>query len=117
MKMFFILVAAFIASLVACVVIGNYSGGALYLYLSDIPASNVSWYTLYNGIHLNYKDKNFVNAVWGCAIAAWIVFLPVLISVITIWTYLRPNNKGLHGNARFANNKEMEKFHYKGDYN
>lgn len=117
MKMFFILAAIFIASVLLCVVVGNYSGGALYFYLAKIPVSNVTWYSLYDGIHLSVKDRNFVNAVWGAALAVWIIFLPVMVTLITIWSYMRPNNKGLHGNARFANNKELERFHYKGDYN
>jgi len=117
MKKFIIWVSVFILAEIMCIIIANYSGGALYLYLAGMPASSVSWDTLYNGVHLPYKHHDFSSAIWGSVLAAWIVFLPVLITIVTIWLYLLPKNKSLYGNARFANNKELEAFHYKGDYN
>lgn len=117
MKKYLIWTVIFIVAVILSVIIGNYSGGALYLYLAGTSASNVTWDTLYNGVHLPYKHPDFSSAIWGSVLAAWIVFIPVLITVVTIWLFLLPKNKSLYGNARFATNKEMEVFHYKGDYN
>lgn len=117
MKNILIWFLLFILASVACVVIGNYSGGMLYLYLADMPLSSVEWSTLYDGVHLPYKHHDFASAIWGSVLAAWIVFLPVFVAIITVWLYLLPKSNSLYGNARFANNKELEPFHYKGDYN
>lgn len=117
MKKFILWASVFIVAEIVCVIIANYSGGALYLYLAGFPARNVTWETLYIGVQLPYKHHDFSSAIWGSVLAAWIVFLPVLITVVTIWLYLLPKNNSLYGNARFANNKELEVFHYKGDYN
>lgn len=117
MKLYLIWAVVFIAAVGLSIVVGNYSGGALYLYLSGMPVSDVLWGTLYKAIRVPYSHPHFTNAVWGCVLAAWVFFLPVLISVITIWMLLLPKNKSLYGDARFASNKELEAFHYKGDYN
>lgn len=117
MKKYLIWAVVFIIAVMLSVVTGNYAGGALYLYLTGVPVINVTWDTLYNGVHLPYKHPQFASAIWGSVLAAWIVFLPVLITVVTIWLFLLTENKSLYGNARFATNKEMEAFHYKGDYN
>lgn len=117
MKLYLIWGIVFVIAAALAVVVGNYAGGALYLYLAGVPVTDVTWETLYNGVHLPYKHPDFSSAIWGSVLAAWIVFLPVLITIVVIWLVLLPKNQSLYGNARFANNKEMEVFHYKGDYN
>jgi hypothetical protein len=113
----FLWIIVFILSVILFSVLGNYAGGALYLHLSGVPATQVTWWTLYEGIHLPFKHHNFASAVWGSVLTAWIVFLPVLIMVIYLWLYFMPKSGSLYGNARFANNKELEVFHYKSDQN
>lgn len=100
-----------------CTIVGNYAGGALYLHQIGMPISQVTWWTLYDGVHLPFNHPNFSSAVWGGVLTAWIFFLPILIVVIVLWLYLMPKKNSLYGNARFANNKELEPFHYKGDIN
>lgn len=107
----------FLLAILLCTAIGNYAGGALYLYLSGVPVSQVTWWTLYNGVHLPFRHPDFSYAVWGSVLTAWIIFLPVLITFIVLWLYLMPKNNSLYGNARFANNRELESLHYRGDYN
>jgi uncharacterized membrane protein len=113
----FLLVILFLLVVVIFAVIGNYSGGVLYLHLAEHPINQVTWWTLYNGVHLPYKHPDFSSAIWGSVLTAWIVFLPVLVVVVVLWLHFIPKNKSLYGNAKFANNKELEVFHYKGDYN
>lgn len=113
----FVWVVVFLLAVVIFTVIGNYSGGALYLHLAGVPVSQVTWWTLYNGVHLPIKHPDFPSAIWGSVLTAWIIFLPVLVTVVVLWLNFSPKNKSLYGNARFANNKELEPFHYKGDYN
>lgn len=106
----------FIIAVLLCSVIGNYSGGALYLYLSGQGIDSLSWLTLYEAVHLPYKHPDFASAIWGSVLAVWIFFLPVLIAVITIWLYQLQKGEALYGKARFANDKELKPFHYIGDY-
>ncbi|EQB98964.1 hypothetical protein B738_21183 [Photorhabdus temperata subsp. temperata M1021] len=106
----------FLLAVVICTIIGNYSGGALYLYLSSVPVSHVTWWTLYNGVHLPFKHPDFASAIWGSVLTAWIMFLPVLVVIIVLWLHFMPKSS-LYGNARFANDRELEPFHYKGEYN
>lgn len=107
----------FVVAVVICIVIGNYAGGALYLHLAGYSFSEVTWWTLYNGVHLPYRHPEFSSAIWGSVLTAWIIFLPVLVVVVVLWLHFIPKNNSLYGNARFANNRELEVFHYKGDYN
>lgn len=116
MKVFFICIMAFLLGIPFFLVVGNYSGGCLFLYLKSIPVSEVTWWTLYDAAQLPYKHPDFSKAIWGCVLAVWIVFLAVFSAVMTIWLYLLPRNKALYGDARFANDKELASFHYKGDY-
>ncbi|PHM25041.1 hypothetical protein [Xenorhabdus budapestensis] len=116
MKTFFLGITIWILAVVACVVMGNYSGGALHLYLSDVSVSQVTWWSLYHSVHLPFQHPDFASAVWGGVLAAWIAFLPVFVAIIFLWLYFMPKTKSLYGNARFANNRELEPLHYKGDY-
>lgn len=116
MKTFFTWMLIFIIAMIICVIGGNYAGASLYHYLAGKSISSIGWYSLYDGVTLNYKHPDFTSAVWGSILAVWIVFLPVLSAVIAMWLNLLPKKQKLYGNARFANNREMEAFHYVGDY-
>jgi hypothetical protein len=48
-------------------------------------------------------------------VTAAIMFLPVGFALMVFFFRLKPKTT-LHGDVRFANNKELRQFEYKGEY-
>jgi hypothetical protein len=96
-------------------VIGLYAGGAMYLALTYGDWHKVSIYTLLNAGDFSLTNRQKIFLPWSWCITAALTFLPTAMTLIAMLG--RGNtNSALHGNARFANNKELKAFKYKGNY-
>jgi Na+-driven multidrug efflux pump len=52
---------------------------------------------------------------WSWAVTAAITFFPVGVTLLALMGRIKGQDD-LHGAARFANNKELEQFAYRGEY-
>lgn len=116
MKVYIVSAVIFIIALILFSIIGIYSGGALYLYLMNDDVSFVTYKTLYTALHLPFRSAGFANAIWSACLTVWIALLPVFVLIVFLFMHFMKRKESLYGNARFANNKELEPFHYTGDY-
>jgi TRAP-type C4-dicarboxylate transport system permease small subunit len=98
-----------------CFVIGLYAGGAMFLHLTGAQLSSVSWDTLWEARHTPWKDTRVLYLPWSWCMTAAITFLPVGFALMAFFFRLKAKTT-LHGDARFANNKELRQFEYKGEY-
>lgn len=98
-----------------CFVGGVYAGGALFLKLTGSPVSGLTWNTLWDARHLPFTDRRLLFLPWSWCATAALTFLPVCLTLVALWTRLKPRTS-LHGDARFANARELKQFEYRGDY-
>ena len=98
-----------------CFVAGLYAGGALFLKLTDGDMSLVSWNTLWEARHFPWNDRRIIYLPWSWCVTAAITFMPAAVTLIAVFFKLNPKTS-LHGDARFANNRELRLFEYKGEY-
>jgi TRAP-type C4-dicarboxylate transport system permease small subunit len=101
--------------MVVCFVIGLYAGGAMFLHLTGAQLSSVSWDTLWEARHTPWKDTRVLYLPWSWCVTAAITFLPVGFALMAFFFRLKAKTT-LHGDARFANNRELRQFEYKGEY-
>jgi hypothetical protein len=98
-----------------CFLIGLYAGGAVFLHLTGAQLSSVSWDTLWQARQTPWKDTRVLYLPWCWCITAAITFLPVGFALMAFFFRLKPKTT-LHGDARFANEREMRLFEYQGEY-
>lgn len=98
-----------------CFIGGIYVGGALFLKLTDAPLTGLSWNTLWDAGNLPLSDRRLLYLPWSWCATAALTFLPVCFTVIALYGRLKPRTS-LHGDARFANARELQQFEYKGEY-
>ncbi|WP_324729664.1 hypothetical protein [Pseudomonas chlororaphis] len=96
-------------------VLGVYAGGALFLLLTGGGYSSVTWHTLLDAADLAWNDRRLVFLPWAWCATAAITFLPIALTLLSYFLRLKPVSS-LHGDARFANNKELALFEYSGEY-
>lgn len=101
--------------MVVCFVGGLYAGGALFLHLTAGSFMGLSWNTLWEARHIPLNDRRVLFLPWSWCVTAAITFLPVGITLFAILFKLKPKTS-LHGDARFANDKELRLFEYQGEY-
>lgn len=101
--------------MVACFVAGIYAGGAVFLQLTGGHLSTVAWDTLWEARHLQLTDVRLLYLPWSWCITAAITFLPVAFALMSLFMRLKPRTS-LHGEARFATERELRQFEYKGEY-
>ena len=99
----------------ACFVAGLYAGGALFLHLTQGSFAGLSWDTLWEARHIPLNDRRILYLPWSWCVTAALTFMPVGVTVMAIFIRLKPKTS-LHGDARFANDKELRQFEYKGEY-
>lgn len=104
-----------IALMLVCFVAGLYAGGALFLHLTEGHFAELSWGTLWDARHLSLTDRRVLYLPWSWCLTAAITLLPAGITVMAIFIRLNPKTS-LHGDARFANEKELRQFEYQGEY-
>jgi len=99
-----------------CFVGGLYAGGAVFLKLTANNATaGLTWHTLWDARNLPLNDRRMLFLPWSWCVTAAITFLPVGITLLAIFFRLMPSSS-LHGDARFANARELRQFEYKGEY-
>lgn len=98
-----------------CFVMGLYAGGAMFLQLTEGHITAVSWSTLWGARHTPWTDKRVLYLPWSWCVTAAITFLPVGFALMAVFFRLKPKTT-LHGDARFANARELRQFEYKGEY-
>lgn len=104
-----------ITLMLVCFVGGLYAGGALFLHLTQGSFTRLSWDTLWEARHIPLNDRRILYLPWSWCVTAALTFLPVGVTVMAILIRLKPKTS-LHGDARFANDKELRQFEYKGEY-
>ena len=98
-----------------CFVIGLYAGGALFLHLTHAPLAGLSWDTLWQARTISWNDKRVLYLPWSWCVTAGLTFLPAGAALLAIFFRLKPKTT-LHGDARFANDRELRQFEYAGEY-
>ena len=98
-----------------CFVIGLYAGGAVFLHWTGGSIDGLSWNTLWEARHAPWKDTRVLYLPWSWCVTAAITFLPVGFALMAFFFRLKPKTT-LHGDARFANEREMRLFEYQGEY-
>ncbi|WP_421556719.1 hypothetical protein [Pseudomonas kitaguniensis] len=101
--------------MVVCFVAGNYAGGAMFLKLTGGQLSALSFTTLWETRRLPLSDPRVLYVPWSWCVTAAITFLPVGFALMSFFMRLKPVSS-LHGDARFANARELRQFEYKGEY-
>ncbi|WP_456293274.1 hypothetical protein [Pseudomonas sp. AK106] len=104
-----------ITLMLVCFVGGVYAGGALFLHLTQGSFAGLSWETLWEARHIPLNDRRILYLPWSWCLTAALTFMPAGITVMAIFIRLKPKTS-LHGDARFANDKELRQFEYKGEY-
>lgn len=97
-------------------VIGLYAGAATYLFLTTDSTAGTSFMTLFDANQQALSGRAEVWLPWSWAVTVGLTFLPAGVSILALLCRIKPQQSNLHGNARFANNKELEQFAYKGEY-
>ena len=97
-------------------ILGMYAGAAAYLQVTAGSIDGLSFWTLLDASRQALSGRGEVFLPWAWAVTAAVTLFPIGIWLCAILSRVNPQNT-LHGNARFANNKELEQFAYKGEYN
>ncbi|HIC1896471.1 TPA: hypothetical protein ACW0P3_004287 [Citrobacter freundii] len=95
-----------------CFLIGLYAGGWAWYSMTGYRQGTPGLFTLLSQGEISLTDKGKVMLPWAWCVTAVITFLP---TGITLFSYLaRTDNSqnNLHGNARFANRRELRKIWY-----
>lgn len=101
--------------MVASFVIGLYAGAAAFLQLTGGHLSTMAWNTLWEARLLPLTDNRLLYLPWCWCITVAITFLPVGFVLMAIFMRLKPKTS-LHGDAKFANDRELRQFEYVGEY-
>jgi hypothetical protein len=107
----FVLVASIVFA-----VLGVYAGGALFLFLTEGDPATVTWHTMYDASKVGWglDDGKLMYLPWCVCLAIGMTFLPLVLTVIAL--FIGKGVSSLHGDARFANDKELALLDYKGEY-
>ena len=96
-------------------VLGLYAGGVLFLLLTHADMSLVRWDTLFWAWGLPVTDERFPIVPWASCVTAGLTFLPGIVMLMAFYAP-RFRKAKLHGNARFANDRELRPYLYRGNY-
>lgn len=96
-------------------VIGLYAGAALFLQLTTGSTAGMSAQTLFDASQQSQISGVNVYLPWSWAMTAALTFFPAGLFLLVLLSRIKPQDD-LHGKARFANNKELEQFAYRGEY-
>lgn len=90
-------------------VIGLYAGGWVWLRMSG--GGDLSLTTLFNTGSLTLERRKMLLP-WAWCVTVAITFFPVGVSLFAILGTRDGNRRDLHGNARFATPRELQKIWY-----
>lgn len=94
---------------------GLYAGGATFLKLTTGGTVGLSWDTLWEARHMAITDRRMLYLPWSWCVTAAITFFPLAVTLLVFFFRFKPTTS-LHGDARFANARELRAFEYKGEY-
>ncbi|WP_034069992.1 hypothetical protein [Pseudomonas aeruginosa] len=94
---------------------GLYAGGALFIWLTDGNPWDVGFRTLFAASKLPLSDPRLLYLPWSWCVTAALTFLPVGVTLLAFVARLS-KKQSLHGAARFANDRELRLFEYRGEY-
>ncbi|WP_226020581.1 hypothetical protein [Serratia symbiotica] len=107
------LLLVILALVLVCFVIGLYVGGWVWLHLIGVPNPSPSLFTLLDqGGVRSLTDKARMRLPWAWCVTAAITFLPVGTLLLALFERRDGNRQDLHGNARFANRRELRRIWY-----
>lgn len=112
MKMKLFLVIAGLTGV--CFLIGLYAGGWVWLRLCADPLSSPGLMTLLDQGELSLTDKSKMLLPWAWCVTAAITFLPTGVTLFAFAGMGEGRQRHLHGNACFANRRELRKIWYTG---
>ncbi|PUA41537.1 hypothetical protein C5U62_31505 [Pseudomonas protegens] len=92
---------------------GLYAGGALFLWLTDGHTAALEVGTLFTASRLPWTDPRMEYLPWSWCVTVALTFLPVGMTLLAL---IGKKGASLHGDARFANNRELRLFEYRGEY-
>ncbi|HIE7193032.1 TPA: hypothetical protein ACXPBJ_004433 [Salmonella enterica] len=96
-------------------IIGLYAGGWMWLTLSGVHDRSPSLFTLINqGGITSLTDRSRMLLPWAWVVTVLITFFPAGVSLFALTVGRDGNRKDLHGNARFANRRELRRMWYTG---
>lgn len=101
--------------MLVCFIVGLYAGAATFLYMTGGHLSAMAWDTLWKARLLPLSDVRLLYLPWSWCVTAAITFMPVALALMSLFMRLKPRTS-LHGDARFANNRELRQFEYQGEY-
>ncbi|HBO1526319.1 TPA: hypothetical protein L4F47_005814 [Pseudomonas aeruginosa] len=94
---------------------GLYAGGALFLWLTDANPGDVGIQTLFVASKMPLSDPRLLYVPWSWCVTAALTFLPVGVTLLAFMSRFS-TKQSLHGDARFANDRELRLFEYRGEY-
>ncbi|HCD9752118.1 hypothetical protein ABL975_30555 [Pseudomonas aeruginosa] len=94
---------------------GLYAGGALFLWLTDAYPGDVGLTTLFVASKMPLSDPRLLYVPWSWCVTAALTFLPVGVTLLAFMGRFS-TKQSLHGDARFANERELRLFEYRGEY-
>ncbi|PRW84484.1 hypothetical protein [Pseudomonas fluorescens] len=94
---------------------GVYAGGWFFLLINQEDYTSVSWHTLLDAAKLTLDDERLVYLPWAWCVTAAVTFLPIGTTLLAFLMRFKQVSS-LHGDARFATNRELKQFEYKGEY-
>ncbi|ACQ67169.1 hypothetical protein [Candidatus Hamiltonella defensa] len=96
-------------------VIGLFVGGGVYLLLIGGSFGQVTLTTLIESGAFSLTDRQKIFLPWAWCVTVALTFLPLGLTLFVLLLGKTPK-KSLHGDARFANKKELNAFKYRGNY-
>ncbi|MDN4500162.1 hypothetical protein QYE73_23005 [Pseudomonas mosselii] len=94
---------------------GMYAGSAVYLLATTGSAEGTAFRTLLDANNQALAGRVQVYLPWAWATTLAVTLFPIGVWLVALISRIRPQNT-LHGNARFANARELKQFAYRGEY-
>ena len=98
-----------------CFIGGMYAGAAAYLQVTTGSTHGMAFNTLLQANDLALQGRAEAFLPWAWALTLAITVFPIGVWLAALMSRVRPQNT-LHGNARFANARELKQFAYRGEY-
>lgn len=96
-------------------VLGLFAGGATYLMLTGNDYHQTSFNTLLMAGDFSLTSRQKIYLPWAWCVTAALTFLPTGMMLLMLFGG-KKNQNNLHGNARFANGRELESLEYRGSW-
>jgi type IV secretion system protein VirD4 len=109
------LTLAILVLMAFCFLGGLYVGGGIFLAVTGGDFRTVTYMTLISAGDFSMTDRQLMFLPWSWCVTIAITFLPLLLAIF-VWFLGKTKKTSLHGNARFATDKELKVLEYTGSY-